>query len=198
MRFPIYFFLLMSGFFYLTGNPFYNKETETAQTGVDTQVAQLKYGRQVSGSSTAGEPAILQVKTAKPKAAVEAKSPVKVAVAEKKSQTSTVANVQEPSLVPSALKTVSTESETFGNKQTKSFQRILPERRLTGLFLAICGKIRLQLRWFALAHKMRLMPKELTVKQAMHLLSPPASSHPKRAKREAQKRNVREQKHEER
>ncbi len=48
MRYPIYIFLLMSGFFYLTGNPFSNETSITGEPGVQGKLAKLKYGRQIS------------------------------------------------------------------------------------------------------------------------------------------------------
>ena len=52
MRYPIYVFFLMSGFFYLTGNPFSDETSKTGKPAIQGKVAQLKYGRRISTSSS--------------------------------------------------------------------------------------------------------------------------------------------------
>ncbi|MCP4935392.1 MAG: hypothetical protein GY927_14620 [bacterium] len=70
MRYPIYIFLLMSGFFYLTGNPF---SEETSKSGSQGKVVQLKYGRQVNTSASVDKPAEMQ-----PGAVAIAQTPARV------------------------------------------------------------------------------------------------------------------------
>ncbi len=50
MRYPIYFFLLLSGFFYLTGQP---GEDKSLQTGADKGQAQLPYARKAANRAVA-------------------------------------------------------------------------------------------------------------------------------------------------
>ena len=48
MRYPVYFFLLLTGFFYLTGKPLQDKDVEKPVAGVVTKVKQLKYAQNTS------------------------------------------------------------------------------------------------------------------------------------------------------
>ena len=122
MRFPIYFFLLMSGFFYLTGNPFYSNDSETNKPGVSGKVAQLKYGRQVNTSSSAKEPEVNSVK-----AVVAQSAPAIVSDVAAKSTASktplakplaTVARVEDPSLLSSASNPAPAQSDRVGEANT--------------------------------------------------------------------------------
>ncbi len=127
MRYPVYIFLLISGFFYLTGNPFSDETSQTAQQGAQGKVANLKYGRQISEPSTpenVAEPQTIAARdkpivTAKPE--LVAKSTQSAKILDAQMQPSAVEKASLPSSVVS-LEQTSPASTPFAQDQQKSVE----------------------------------------------------------------------------
>ncbi len=128
MRYPIYIFFLMSGFFYLTGNPFSNETSQTGEAGIQGKVAKLKYGRRVSASSSEDKTAEITTTAADAKMVATAKLDIVTApgkslnVSDAKRQPGAVANVQEAAPTTSPTVVSAPERESFTEGKAKRFK----------------------------------------------------------------------------
>jgi len=128
MRFPIYVFFLMSGFFYLTGNPFTDETSKTGEPGIQGKVANLKYSRRINAPLKVDKTAETSANSADGKITATAKpytvaaSSKSTSVSDAKMQPSAVAIAQEPDRVTSPATGSTPENKSFTQGKAKLFK----------------------------------------------------------------------------
>ncbi len=120
MRYPIYIFLLMSGVFYLTGNPFLDETSQTGEPGVQGKLAKLKYGRRINAPLSVDKKPETTIIADDAKMTETANSYTVAASDESTSVADT--KVQEPAPVTLSTTASTPSSKSFTKGQAKRFK----------------------------------------------------------------------------